>query len=75
EVIVLPIYPARELPIEGVTSALIAERVTKPCRIVERDELVATLSQEPTDVVVTFGAGNIDVCCEPLAEALKNKTK
>ena len=75
EVIVLPIYPARELPIEGVTSALIAERVTKPCRIVERDELVATLSQAPTDVVVTFGAGNIDVCCEPLAEALKNKTK
>ncbi|MBQ6861185.1 MAG: UDP-N-acetylmuramate--L-alanine ligase [Alistipes sp.] len=75
EVILLPIYPARELPIEGVTSELIAERVTKPCRIVERDELVATLSHEPTDVVVTFGAGNIDVCCEPLAEALKNKTK
>lgn len=75
EVILLPIYPARELPIEGVTSELIAERVTKPCRIVERDELVATLSQAATDVVVTFGAGNIDVCCEPLAEALKNKTK
>ena len=74
EVILLPIYPARELPIEGVTSALIAERVTKPCRIVERDELVATLSQAATDVVVTFGAGNIDVCCEPLAEALKHKT-
>ena len=75
EVILLPIYPARELPIEGVTSELIAERVTKPCRIVKRDELVATLSQAATDVVVTFGAGNIDVCCEPLAEALKNKTK
>ncbi len=75
EVILLPIYPARELPIEGVTSELIAERVTKPCRIVERDELVATLAEEATDVVVTFGAGNIDVCCEPLAEALKNKTK
>ena len=74
EVILLPIYPARELPIEGVTSELIAERVTKPCRIVERDELVATLSQAATDVVVTFGAGNIDVCCEPLAEALKHKT-
>ena len=74
EVILLPIYPARELPIEGVTSELIAERVTKPCRIVERDELVATLAEEATDVVVTFGAGNIDVCCEPLAEALKHKT-
>ena len=73
EVILLPIYPARELPIEGVTSELIAERVTKPCRIVERDELVATLAEEATDVVVTFGAGNIDVCCEPLAEALKHK--
>lgn len=75
EVILLPIYPARELPIEGITTEIIAERVTVPCRIVEREKLAETLAQMPTDVVVTFGAGNIDVCCEGVAEVLKNKLK
>jgi len=75
EVILLPIYPARELPIEGITTEIIAERVTVPCRIVEREKLAETLAQMPTDVVVTFGAGNIDACCEGVAEVLKNKRK
>lgn len=75
EVILLPIYPARELPIEGITTEIIAERVTVPCRIVEREKLAETLAQMPTDVVVTFGAGNIDACCEGVAEVLKNKLK
>ena len=73
EVLLLPIYPARELPIEGITTEIIAERVTVPCRIVEREVLAETLAAMPTDVVVTFGAGNIDVCCEAVAEALKHK--
>ena len=75
EVILLPIYPARELPIEGVTSELIAERVTAPCRIVEREVLHDELREMKTDVVVTFGAGNIDACCERVAEVLKAKTE
>ena len=75
EVVLLPIYPARELPIEGVTTALIAERVTAPCRIVEREALAETLEKMPTDVVVTFGAGNIDACCERVAEVLSRKIK
>ena len=73
--VLLPIYPARELPIEGVTTALIAERVTAPCRIVEREALAETLEKMPTDVVVTFGAGNIDACCERVAEVLSRKIK
>jgi UDP-N-acetylmuramate--alanine ligase len=73
EVLLLPIYPARELPIEGITTEIIAERVTVPCRIVEREVLAETLAAMSTDVVVTFGAGNIDVCCEAVAEALKVK--
>jgi UDP-N-acetylmuramate--alanine ligase len=73
EVLLLPIYPARELPIEGITTEIIAERVTVPCRIVEREVLAETLAAMSTDVVVTFGAGNIDVCCEAVAEALKHK--
>ncbi len=73
EVVLLPIYPAREKPIEGVSSQMIADLVTVPCRIVEREKLVAEIGKMATDVVVTFGAGNIDACCEALAEELKKR--
>ena len=69
----LPIYPAREEPIEGVSTEIIAERVTVPCRIVEREKLAAEIAEMKTDVVVTFGAGNIDACCEAVAEVIRNK--
>ena len=62
----LPIYPAREEPIEGVSSELIAGLVTVPCRIVERGRLA--------DEVISFGAGNIDACCGAIAEKLKAKS-
>ena len=74
EVVLLPIYPAREEPIEGVTSELIARQVTVPCRIVDRDRLAETVAAMDTDVVISFGAGNIDACCEALAEVLKRKS-
>lgn len=74
EVVLLPIYPAREEPIEGIRSEIIAERVTVPCRIVERERLAETIATMPTDVVISFGAGNIDACCEALAEALRRKS-
>ena len=73
EVVLLPIYPAREEPIEGVTSEIIAERVTVPCRIVPREALADVVAAMPTDVVVSFGAGNIDACCGAIAEKLKQK--
>ena len=74
EVVLLPIYPAREEPIPGVTSELIARQVAVPCRIVDRGQLAATVAGMPTDVVISFGAGNIDACCEPLAEVLRQKS-
>lgn len=74
EVVLLPIYPAREEPIEGITSELIGHAITSPWRIVERDALPATVAATPTDVVVSFGAGNIDACCEGIAAALRAKT-
>lgn len=73
EVVLLPIYPARELPIEGVTTQIIAERVTVPCTIVEREQLAKWLEKADTDVVVTFGAGNIDACCQAVAEVISSK--
>lgn len=75
EAVLLPIYPAREEPIPGITSAIIAERVSVPCRIVDRDRLADEVASMQTDVVVSFGAGNIDACCEAIAEKLKSKSE
>ena len=73
EVVLLPIYPARELPIEGVESQMIAQLVTVPCRIVEREVIAEALAGMDTDVVVSFGAGNIDVYCQAIADVVAAK--
>ena len=74
EVVLLPIYPAREEPIPGVASEIIADRVTVPCRIVGRERLADEVAAMDTDVVISFGAGNIDACCEAIAEKLRAKS-
>ena len=73
KVVLLPIYPAREEPIEGITTEIIAERVTAPWSIVKREQLAEALKDMDTDVVVTFGAGNIDAYCDAVAEVIKQK--
>lgn len=73
EAVLLPIYPAREEPIEGVTSQMIADLVTVPCRIVGRERIAEEIGGMDTDVAVSFGAGNIDACCGAIAEELKKK--
>ena len=75
EVVLLPIYPAREEPIEGVTSEIIARGVTVPCRIVGRERLADEVAAMDTDIVVSFGAGNIDACCQALAAVAEKKCK
>lgn len=72
-VILLPIYPARELPIEGITSELIAKYLTVPHRIVAREELLGELAQRESDVLVSFGAGDIDRCCDGIAQLIKTR--
>lgn len=73
-VILLPIYPAREEPIEGVTSEMILKELSsQPSFLVEREKLVDFIREYPGKlprVVVTFGAGNIDRIIVPLSEAL-----
>ena len=73
QVVLLPIYPAREEPIEGVVSEIIGDRLTVPWRICMREQLAETLAAMTTDVVATFGAGNIDACCDAVALTLKRK--
>ena len=74
EVILVPIYPARELPIEGVCSEMIGRMMSIEWSMAEREELAAILETRDTDVVVTFGAGNIDVTCTGIAEVLSKKS-
>ena len=70
----LDIYPARELPIEGVSSEIIYKDVTCKEKVLLRyEELTEWLKGEKTDVVVSLGAGNIDRLVEGITEALKEK--
>lgn len=71
EVVLVPIYPARELPIEGVDSEMIGRLVEVPWRITPKEKLADELATMNPDVVVTFGAGDIDACCRDIARKLQ----
>ena len=75
KVVMVPIYPARELPIEGVTSELIGKDIAAEWELVERDSVAEYLARENTDVTVTFGAGNIDVVCADVAKVITAKLR
>ena len=75
KVVMVPIYPARELPIEGVTSELIGKDISAEWELVERDSVAEYLARENTDVTVTFGAGNIDVVCADVAKVITAKLR
>ncbi len=75
KLILLDIYPAREEPIPGVTSEMIFKDVTAPEKVLlKKEELMDYLSEEPVDVLVTFGAGNIDRYIEPITELLEKRS-
>lgn len=75
EVILLPIYPAREEPIEGVTSELIYNNLKQDVKktLCSKEELLSLLSCRQIDVLVTLGAGDIDNYVEPVKEMLLKK--
>lgn len=70
QVVLTPIYPARELPIEGVTSQMIADLITVPVYCVEKEDIAQTIKVLSTDVVGTFGAGDIENYCAEIEECL-----
>lgn len=72
--ILLPIYPAREEPIPGVTSALILDRVTIADKIlIPKEQLMEHLQGRDIDCLVSFGAGDIDRFIEPIESFLKSR--
>ncbi len=71
DVILLDIYPARELPIEGVTSQMIADRMTnKNHRILSKEELIGYIKKAQPGLFITAGAGDIDHLIQPIKEIL-----
>ena len=74
KLILLDIYPAREEPIPGVTSELIFKDVTAPEKVMmHREDVLEALRGEKLDVLVTFGAGNIDRLVGPITEMLETR--
>ncbi len=78
-VILLPIYPAREVPVEGVSSNMILNKVGREDKmLLEKDSLAgwmkkqaAKMDKEFGEVVVMAGAGDIDTLVQPVKEALE----
>lgn len=73
-VALLPIYPARELPIEGVTSDIILKDMTiNDKQIIQKEDVLEFIDSKKIDILITFGAGDIDILCVPIYNHLKSK--
>ncbi|CAD0006834.1 UDP-N-acetylmuramate--L-alanine ligase [Flavobacterium chungangense] len=60
DVLLMDIYPARELPMEGITSSWLLEKMTNPNkRIVAKEDLLAAVKTSDAPIIVTIGAGDI----------------
>ncbi|MBP9994843.1 MAG: UDP-N-acetylmuramate--L-alanine ligase [bacterium] len=60
-VILLDIYPARELPIEGVTSAALLAKITSPKKMLSsKENLVSVVKDIDPELIMTMGAGDVD---------------
>lgn len=73
-VILLPVYPAREAPIEGVSSKIILDALTCPeSEICPMDRLLERIHDGRFDVLVTMGAGDVDRFLPSIKEILLDK--
>jgi len=73
ELIMLDIYPARELPIEGVSSAMILDKVSIEAKqILSKEQTLDYIRSQKPELLLTVGAGDIDTLIVPLKEILTN---
>lgn len=73
DTLLLEVYPARELPIEGVSSKLISENMNAPVQIVSKDEVLDYVKKAHFDILLTIGAGDINLLNPKLIEILHDK--
>ncbi len=72
--IILPVYPAREEPIEGVDAGMIYNRMKLRDKVLaDKDELPSLLKGEKSEIVLTMGAGDIDRLVEPIETILRKQ--
>lgn len=72
EVILLDIYPARELPMEGITSQWLMGKMTNPnVKLVSKTDLILNILKSEARVIVTIGAGDIGELVKPIKVALR----
>ena len=73
DLIMLEIYPARELPIEGVSSSMILENVNNASkRILTKHAALDFVKSNKPELLLTVGAGDIDTLVQPIKEILQN---
>jgi UDP-N-acetylmuramate--alanine ligase len=76
EVILLDIYPARENPVEGVTSTLIFDQMqVKAKKLCKKENLLTELKGNECEVLLTIGAGDIDKLVQPIRQLLIETSK
>lgn len=72
--VLLEIYPARELPINGVNSQMLLDKMTcKNKFLVKKENVIEFLKTQQSEVVMTLGAGDIDSLVEPIEAYFKSK--
>jgi UDP-N-acetylmuramate--alanine ligase len=76
DVLLLPIYPARESPIAGVTSEMIAAKMkNKRVEVLSKEELLDKMKKTTPELLIICGAGDIDALVTPIKNILVNKKK
>ena len=74
ECLLLDIYPARELPIEGITSQMLLSKMKSERKcLLQKKEVLPYLNEHHPEVLMTLGAGDIDTLIEPIENLLKKK--
>ncbi len=74
EIILLDIYPAREKPIEGVSSELILQSINNPNKnLLTKESLIKQIKHKDPEILLTMGAGDIDQLTETLKQTIEKK--
>jgi UDP-N-acetylmuramate--alanine ligase len=74
EVILLPIYPAREEPIEGVESEMIIERMSlENARVFSKEDFLSWVEKNDTELMIMAGAGDIELLVPTVKQIIENK--
>lgn len=74
EVLLMDIYPARELPIPGVSSDMLFDAITSTVKVrCTKNDVVQRVEDMDVEVIATIGAGDIDTCVGSLKELLESK--